>query len=114
MRIGLLAALLALALPARPSYAAATWDTTGNQFVAFCAANSEQKELCLFYVKGLWGGAIAFYPLACLPAGVDHSQLLEIGLKKIRENPEISHLEARQTLLAAWMKTFPCPKAGAK
>jgi hypothetical protein len=89
-------------------------NTTGNQFLAYCSAGETEKATCETYMRGLWDGAIAFHPLACLPPGVNHRQLSEIGLKMIRENPQLAHRDARQIIMASWMRAFPCPRSPAR
>jgi hypothetical protein len=70
MYLVFLAMQMATASPTMPVDAPTNSFQTGNQFEQFCDKGTEQHLLCMLYAKGLWDGAIAFHPVACLPAGV--------------------------------------------
>jgi hypothetical protein len=103
---------MTLALQAEPK---PSLTRSGNEFLTSCSSTDPtQRVVCSAYVIGLWEGASPFYKVACLPTGVNYEQLLDVGIQVIRDNPRARHQPTKVLLFAAWMKTFPCPKAGTK
>jgi hypothetical protein len=88
---------------------------SGNNFALFCNGVTTASVSCLAYTLGV------FHALrettrgsnVCLPNGVDTGQLFSVGVKYIRENPELGHYAPAPLLIASWERAFPCAGATA-
>jgi hypothetical protein len=119
MNIRTIAAAIAVAISAS---AAAAED--GNSWAAKCqpvGQRSTTKEAmefmnCTGYARGvadsiqLWWGAEGDKAPACIPEKAKTQQLLDIGLRFIRENPAERHLPVSALLMRAFRVAWPCKK----
>lgn len=87
--------------------------TSGSNFALFCNEGTTVGGTCLTYTIGV------FHALrettrglnVCLPKGVSTGQLFNVGIKYIRENPELGHYAPAPLLIASWERAFPCAGA---
>ena len=98
----------------------------GNSWSSKCRITIEQargttKEAmwlmnCSGYARGvadtiqLWRGAEGDKAPACIPEKATTQQLVDIGLRFIRENPAERHLPASVLLMRAFSVAWPCKK----
>ena len=84
---------------------------TGNDFIESCSSDdlSYERAACVAYVRGLYD-AFRLASSICPPDGVTITQMLEIGRKAIRENPQNRHKPASFLIWESWFLDFPCPK----
>lgn len=85
---------------------------SGTVFLEQCSRTV--TDMCVFYTAGVWHGAIsmgAFIPgkqFFCFPEKSTMGQMLQVGLKYMREHPEMQHLRASELLVLSWATAFPC------
>jgi hypothetical protein len=90
----------------------------GNSFFDFCRAGTQQKQICIMYVKGVLDGAHVQASLTkqrqayCQPRGATLEQALDILLKFMTDNPGDRHREVRLLAFAALKAAWPCPAGG--
>jgi Rap1a immunity proteins len=87
--------------------------TTGNKYLGNCS-NSQNEMLmvhCLAYARGLADGLV-LGGLACMPQEVIAAQLVEVGLRSLRERPESRHEAIGLLLSAAFIEAWPCQANG--
>jgi Ssp1 endopeptidase immunity protein Rap1a len=126
MNIRTIAAAVAVAI----STSTATAGDDGNTWAAKCNKSVEQarstKEAmefmhCVGFTRGvadtiaLWRGAAlnaaeGDKAPACIPEKATTQQLVDIGLKFIRENPAERHIPASALLMRAFHAVWPCKK----
>jgi len=86
---------------------------SGNDWLKMCE-NKSSQALCYSYTLGLVEGLHAWKALRpdnapiCFPENVYTRQLVELGMKFVRENPETRHRYAWYNLTMAYRQTFPC------
>ena len=104
--------------------------TSGNAFLRICSVidnknmtleEGRQVVGCLGYVTGFTYGVVyennfADYVTSgkapapfCIPEGVEMGQILQIGLKYIRDNSTVDHLPTATLIAGALGKAYPCP-----
>ena len=85
---------------------------SGNAFLDRCA--KEEREPCRAYIGGIVDGILVASiatktDLLCLPPGVTTSQVHDIVVDYIRDNPPLRHLRTDELAYRALGKAFPCP-----
>jgi Ssp1 endopeptidase immunity protein Rap1a len=120
MNIRTIAVAIAVAISA--STAAAE---DGNSWSSRCRITPEQRSTttegmwlmnCSGYARGvadtiqLWRGAEGDKAPACIPEKVTTQQLIDVGLRFMRENPAERHLPAGVLLTRAFSLAWPCKK----
>jgi hypothetical protein len=101
-------------------------DEDGNSWFSKCrftmdqirGTSKEALELmnCAGYARGvadtiqIWQVAENDKAPACIPVKVTAQQLIDIGLKFMRENPAQRHLTASLLLMRAYSVAWPCKK----
>lgn len=111
MRILVMVAL-ALSIASPPTAHASSYAlNTGNDFIESCSSDgvSYERAACLAYVRGLFD-AFRLASSICPPDGVTIDQMLEIGRKAIRDNPQNRHKPASFLIWESWFLDFPCRK----
>jgi hypothetical protein len=104
-----------------PAHAAA--EISGNDWLVMCSAKrgSAPALACSGYTRGVADGIFAAsvandiskHPelnFICAEANVITQQLIDVGLRAIKSNPETRHHPAAILLSFAWAKAFPCPQ----
>lgn len=89
---------------------------TGNHLQAYCLDQNRAVMFgqCLGFLRGVQQGHAFFRSFNdqnkfyCLPDNVTISQLLQISVTYLEENPEQLHLEAGALVYGALAKAFPC------
>ena len=90
----------------------------GNLFFDFCRSGTQQKQICIVYVKGLLDGAQFQASLTkqkqayCQPRGASPEQAIDILLKFMADNPGDRHRGAALQAFAALKSAWPCPAGG--
>ena len=106
--------------------------TSGNAFLRICPVVDKETKTtttledqdtvaCVLYVAGIVRGAelgsavtraetkqTTLPKLFCRPDDVENDQLVRVGLKYVRENPEKAHEETAWIVMWAMRKAFPC------
>jgi hypothetical protein len=104
----------ALALPlallaSSPAIGQETPLSSGNAFLRLCDGSGRAIS-CVAYTLGVFHGFREGSNEICLPKGVDTGQLMEVGKKFMRDNPQDAHYSPGGLMVASWIKAFPCPK----
>jgi hypothetical protein len=92
--------------------------SNGNSFFDFCRSGTQQKQICIVYVKGLLDGAQLQASMTkqkqayCQPRGSSPEQAIDILLKFMTDNPGDRHRDARLLAFAALKAAWPCPAGG--
>ncbi len=132
--LGFITAVATLAFPVGSAAKATQPDImkTGKTFISACQNPSDESraEECLAYAGAIGAAVSAANGVTrdlgltseqdiCLPdlpqdasetqIWESEKQLLEIGLKFIRTNPELESHEAADLLIVSWRQVFPCP-----
>jgi hypothetical protein len=123
----------ALAWAASPAFGQTI---TGNDVLSACEANDTgiKKGFCIGYIVGLWEGIhwgtfVAFRSVggfeeggaaeandfasmllgSCVPEHVENSQITDVVIHYLRDNPTSRHESARGLMERAMAEAFPCP-----
>jgi hypothetical protein len=104
-------AVLALLSP-WPAHARQPIGESGNAFLDRCGHG--KREPCLAYVAGVVDGLMVAgistrMALICPPAGVTISQVHDVALAFIGNNPALRHLRTDVLIYRAVGQAFPCP-----
>jgi len=108
----MLAACALLApLPAQAREQAAIGDS-GNAFLARCG--KDRPEPCRAYISGIVDGLIVAgmalkTNLICPPTGVTTSQIYDLVVAYLRDNPGLRHLRTDSLTHKALAQSFACP-----
>ena len=102
--------MLATALLAAPAAAhAARLD--GNALMAKCS--TADTKGCFIYLEG-FNAALSEFPIsgrpACVPEGVTGSQMRDVVLKLLRDEPQNRERPAARLIMRAFAKAWPCVK----
>jgi hypothetical protein len=108
---------------------------TGNDVLSACEANDAgvQKGFCIGYIVGLWeginwGAFVAFRSVggfeqggaaeanqfasmllgSCVPVQGENSQIKDVMIRYLQDNPATRHESARGLMERAMAKAFPC------
>lgn len=91
---------------------------SGNDWMRECSVALKQKTLlqfghCYGYARGVQDGLdtaaqLTQQSVACPPKEVDAQQLVEVGLRFLRNHPEHRHEWAAYNLTAAFIEAWPC------
>ncbi|WP_394731281.1 Rap1a/Tai family immunity protein [Altererythrobacter sp. GH1-8] len=86
---------------------------TGNDLSQSCKdLTYAQQDFCRGFVFGLAHGfryqVFSGAGSICIPVGVASSQLLDVVMKYIRENPEKRHLTTVEIVQTSLSQAFPC------
>jgi hypothetical protein len=97
-------------LPAQARETGAIGDS-GNAFLARCAKS--KPEPCRAYISGVVDGLIVAgmatkANLICLPSGVTTSQVHDLVVGYMRDNPSLRHLRTDALTYKALSQAFPC------
>lgn len=122
----------ALAWAASPAFCQTI---TGNDVLSACEAKDAgvQEGFCIGYIVGLWEGInwgtfVAFRSVggfekggaaeanqfasmllgACVPAEGENSQIKDVLIRYLRDNPTTRHESARSLMEQAMAQAFPC------
>jgi hypothetical protein len=118
----ILACLLSAPSWAEPTTAAPTYiqpypHSSGAELLPYCEKTDEvvSQLRCDYYVQGVADLASIpqqGIPLACIPAGQNRTQLMQIAVNFLRTvNPETLAKESAASLILQALRTeFPCPK----
>lgn len=91
---------------------AASAEMTGKNLRAYCRHHPQQTDetsLCTGYIWGSLDAARAL-KVACEPAGVTGTRLVDITIKYLLAHPEQLHLPATTLIIDMYKKEFPCPR----
>lgn len=115
----LLAVLSLAILFAVPVYA-----TTGNEWLLTCE-DEATHQLCIGYIVGtidahithrfdnylnlVKRGLISSQIDYCTPDGVTYEQVRRIGMKYMKDHPELTHMKADLAIGRSLVEAFPCP-----
>jgi len=103
----------------------------GNSIFKTCQSNTQvERAFCLGYTIGTWEGVkagtaqvlIALKPKdaadletlsnnwlqICVPRDVTNTQLRDVFIRHLEDNPATRHISARMLLMASFSKAFPC------
>jgi hypothetical protein len=92
---------------------------TGNELLARCKAENDERTSCLTYVQAV-GALFTIVQtlgvrdrdrtrLYCLPSNVTLDQTVDVVVSFLEQNPAIRHEDAAMLTVAALRETFPCP-----
>ncbi|WP_395393928.1 Rap1a/Tai family immunity protein [Novosphingobium sp. BL-8A] len=92
---------------------------TGNDLYEICSVQKGEKEYlersyeCIAYITGAVDAFNTTREAAklksCIPAGVTISQLKDVTVSYLRDNPETRNNSASSLVLAATRKAWACP-----
>lgn len=112
--------LLTFLVPAAllvPAYAAAL---SGDELYEMCSGGTSEVAACTLYVRGVSdtmqtmaaanNGRLGY----CPPKNTAFGEMVDLGIRSIRKNPEHSHLPAPAMLAASWVQAYPCKNNLAK
>lgn len=108
--------LLAAGLSILSNHAKAQDVHSANHLLRTCTPADDIGYLaCVRYISGYARGfghanVLSASPLACMPAGIENGQIVEVVLKYIRSKPEKWHNNADAFIFLALVDAFPCPK----
>lgn len=90
---------------------------TGNDLADMCKSKA-MEDLCISFTKGVSDGVSAFNamlneakvmrPMICLPEGLRTSQISDMTIKFMDENPKFRHYPAGMLILKVLLNEFPC------
>ena len=127
--------ILALALTWASS-PAMSQTITGNEVLSACEATTRgsRRVFCIGYIVGLWEGIhwgtfVAFRSVggfeqggaaeandfasmllgSCVPEHVENSQITDVVIRYLRDNPTTRHESVRGLMQQAMAEAFPCP-----
>src|SRR5262245_3844857 len=86
---------------------------TGNDWQSYCANDKKPGEFaaCIYYTRGLadgltlWEMAKPEAAFICIPAEVTGRQLVDVGMKYLREHPAERHKSAAYLLALAFIES---------
>ena len=101
------------------AFPASAQKLTGNELLARCKAENNERTSCLTYVQAV----AALFTIAgtlgvrepnrtglyCLPSNVTLDQTVDVVVSFLEQNPSIRHEDAAMLTVAALRETFPCP-----
>ncbi len=93
--------------------------TTGNDLLARCKKQPSDRDWCLGFLQGLYGGySIGIFVgtpgsdqagLLCVPENVTTGQTADVIVRFLEQNPARRHEGAVWLSFAALREAFPCP-----
>jgi len=96
---------------------------SGNSWLQLCTSKqAPSQDRCLAYTRGLADGLTTASGimdvqgaknswLVCMPKGVTTQQLVDVGVKYMRDNPAERHEWAAPLLTIAFSEAWPCKPA---
>ncbi len=93
-----------------------------NDWLARCegrATDAAKASYCFSYARGLadglaiWAGMSPETARACIPTEVQGQQLVEAGMRYLKDHPEFGDLAAGIVLTLTFAETWPCKDAEA-
>lgn len=101
------------------AFPASAQKLTGNELLARCKAENDERTSCLSYVQAV-GALFTIVQtlgvrdrdrnrLYCLPSNVTLDQTVDVVVSFLEQNPAIRHEDAAMLTVAALRETFPCP-----
>jgi len=83
----------------------------GNALMAKCSTGDTKG--CFIYLEG-FNAALSEFPIAgrpaCVPEGVTGSQMRDVVLKLLRDEPQNRERPAARLIMRAFAKAWPCVK----
>jgi hypothetical protein len=91
---------------------------TGRELYDLCMMSGDANLLCGAYIAGFAAGLVRGEPSSirmtggrvCLPRTIDHTHARIVGLRFMRESPEILNKPAADVLTAAMWYEYACEK----
>jgi hypothetical protein len=111
---------IALLLSLQRTAAAEAVFQTGNDLLSYCRVPREKESVSLAFCTGYVIGAAdqisAFQSIKgatreiCMPEGATISQLRDVVVRYLENNPDARHYAAGSSVLVALHAAFPCPR----
>ena len=121
--IGAIALFYSLLFSAAPTFANGSFKT-GNDLYSVCKAEKGsrfyefEQTTCLEYVTGVFDSfstsfGVGLMPRTfCSPSSVTVSQLKDIAVRYLEQNPSSRHISAAALVMISFKEAFPCKSEG--
>jgi hypothetical protein len=118
------AALLVTMICALPVPALAASPASGNDWLSRCedgatTGDAAKASYCFSYARGLADGLSIWAVISpetapvCIPTQVQGQELVDVGMRYLKDHPEMQTLAAGVPLVRSFAETWPCKDAQA-